>query len=127
MMDAKFEDLNGKIITSIIGGVGDDEIKITLSDNSVYKMYHVQDCCEDVRVDDIVGDINDLLNSPVTMAEEITSNTNPEGIVIEYQDSFTWTFYKLATIKGYVTIRWYGESNGYYSEDVEFVKVEPSN
>jgi len=126
-MDAKFEDLNGKIITSIIGGVGDDEIKITLSDNSVYKMYHVQDCCEDVRVDDIVGDINDLLNSPVTMAEEITSNTNPEGIVIEYQDSFTWTFYKLATIKGYVTIRWYGESNGYYSEDVEFVKVEPSN
>ena len=32
-------------------------------------------------------------------------------------------WYKFGTIKGYVTVRWYGESNGYYSEEVNFERV----
>ena len=68
---------------------------------------------------------DDLVGTPILMAEEVTNepNVNPEGVPIpEYQDCFTWTFYKFATIKGYVTIRWYGESNGYYSESVDFIR-----
>jgi hypothetical protein len=72
---------------------------------------------------DIAGDLNDLIGTPLLMAEEITNeqDVNPEGVTIpEYQYSFTWTFYKLATIKGSVTLSWYGESNGYYNESVSF-------
>ncbi len=92
-------------------------------------MYHEQDCCEGVSVEDICGDINDIIGTPILIAEESTSEENPSDAkpeTIEYQDSFTWTFYKLSTIKGSVTIRWYGESNGYYSESVEFVKMKQS-
>jgi hypothetical protein len=85
-----------------------------------FLMFHDQACCENVTVDDITGDLDDLIGSPILIAEEVTSKKNPDGITKEYQDSFTWTFYKLATAKGSVTIRWYGESNGYYSETVDF-------
>jgi len=70
--------------------------------------------------------LDDLIGSPITLAEEVIheQDVNPNGVKIpEYQDSFTWTFYKLSTIKGYVTIRWYGNSNGYYSESVSWEKI----
>ena len=86
-------------------------------------MYHAQDCCESVTVDDIIGDLNDLLGEPIIVAEEVVSDENPEGVEIDYQDSFTWTFYKFANRNGYVDIRWYGESNGYYSESVDFIQL----
>lgn len=70
--------------------------------------------------------LEDLIGSPILLAEEATnSDADPEGVTPpEYRDeSFTWTFYKLATIKGSVTIRWYGSSNGCYSEGVDFEKA----
>lgn len=93
------------------------EIVFTTDSGVRYIMSHDQDCCESVSVEDIEGDLNDLVGSPILQAEESTNREEPKP---EYADSFTWTFYKFATIKGYVTIRWLGESNGYYSESVDF-------
>lgn len=122
---AKFSDLIGKVLTKIEGAVGDDSIKFWCADGTQYQMYHYQDCCEGVSVEDIAGDFNDLIGSPILVAEESTSGENPEGVGdMGYQDSFTWTFYKLDTAKGGVTIRWYGTSNGYYSESVDFDEVK---
>jgi hypothetical protein len=116
-----FESLKGKILVSIQvtrdDYVQDDEIVFTCNDGNRYRMWHMQDCCESVDIEDITGDLNDLLWSPITLAE-VVSNEDPNA-----DESGTWTFYKLATVKGYVTIRWYGASNGYYSEDVEFTHI----
>lgn len=74
-------------------------------------------CCENVCIEDIAGDVDDLVGAPLLMAEEVTS-------VAEEHESGTWTFYKFATINGFVTVRWLGTSNGYYSESVDFEEVE---
>jgi hypothetical protein len=117
---ANLNELVGKTLTNIEVDKGFlSEIKFYCNDGTEYKMYHSQDCCEDVYIEDIAGDIQDLIGYPVLMAEESTSEDNPK---VSGEYSFTWTFYKLATVKGYVTIRWYGTSNGYYSESVDFVR-----
>jgi hypothetical protein len=83
-----------------------------------YVFSHHQDCCESVYIESVVGDINDLVNTPILIAEESSGDT-PADHVFEYEpESYTWTFYKFATFKGYVDIRWLGTSNGYYSESV---------
>jgi len=120
-MYEKFEDLKGKVLKEAT--VEDREIRFVTVDGDIYRMFHYQDCCESVYVESVVGDVQDLVGEPILVAEEVTSHDNPEDAeVSEYQESFTWTFYKLATRKGYVDIRWYGESNGYYSERVSFEK-----
>ena len=124
-MYEKFENLKGKVLKEVT--VEDREIRFVTVDGDIYRMFHYQDCCESVYVESVVGDVQDLVGEPILVAEEVTSHDNPEdaeGFESEYQESFTWTFYKLATRKGYVDIRWYGESNGYYSESVSLNKEE---
>lgn len=127
-MSVEFKTLLGKTLKDIEvlhKGTGDDRIVFKTHDGKTYALFHYQNCCEQVVIDDISGDLIDLLNSPITLAEEVTyENEDPIGISFEgYRDSFTWTFYKLATVHGYVTIRWYGGSNGYYSESVYFERM----
>lgn len=125
MKYVSFETLLGQVLVRVDNL--DDEIIFYTETRDRYKLYHSQDCCESVLVEDVIGDLDDLLGHPITMAEEASyHNEDPEGVSSKesaYRESWTWTFYKLATVKGYVTIRWYGESNGYYSERVDFVKL----
>lgn len=125
--DIDFGILKGKILTNITGGVGEEEMIFTTDSGEKFVLYHSQNCCEIVYIEDIIGDLSDLIGTPIIMAEVVISNKNPKDVnkeLLHYQDeSFTWTFYKLATIKGYVTIRWYGGSNGYYSEEVNFQQI----
>ena len=119
-----FEHLKGCTL-SAVENKDEDRLVFTLLAGERYELYHSQDCCESVSIEDIVGDLEDLVGSPILMAEDVSSHENPEGVKMNSQDdSFTWTFYKLATIKGYVTIRWYGESNGYYSESVDWRQLK---
>jgi hypothetical protein len=101
-------------------------------DDGSYVLEHSQDCCEHVYIEDIVvssmyDGLECLINTPILSAERVTSdNITPAGITEpERDDSFTWTFFKLTTLKGYVDIRFFGSSNGYYSEDATLSEYEP--
>lgn len=91
----------------------------TKDNGDKWAMFHDQDCCEEVYLEDIVGELDDLIGSPLLVAYVETSDDAPLN---DYEDSWTWTFYRFATIKGSVVLRWYGTSNGYYSESVDFMK-----
>lgn len=123
-MYINISELLGKTLTNVEGKVGGDEIIFTVDDGTTYRMFHEQECCESVDVEDICGDLADLIGSPIVQAEESESGERPSNVPEPewHEDSETWTFYRLATAKGSVVIRWYGVSNGYYSESVEFVK-----
>lgn len=118
--------LVGKIITEITKDREShpEELVLTLDDGTKYMMYHSQSCCETVYLEDINGDLEDLIGSPILEASCRTlDNENPPGVKPEYQDDYLWTFYHLVTAKGTVVLRWYGDSNGYYSVEVTFGKV----
>lgn len=86
-----------------------------------WRFAHERDCCERVEIDDVCGDLADLVGSPIVQAEEVRSDP-PEDHTPD--DTETWTFYKFATAKGAVTVRWYGTSSGYYSEEVQMTESE---
>jgi len=119
--NAKIADMVGKTYSKVWASKDKSELYFELPDGSKYVFYHNQDCCEHVQIEDICGDLADLVGVPLVMATEETSDTDPEDYkgASDYRESFTWTFYKFGTVKGYVTVRWLGESNGYYGEGVD--------
>jgi len=116
--------LKGKTITKIVKGeVDSDELILFTQDGKKYTFPHIQDCCEHVRIVDVVGEYADLIGEPLLEAEESTEGYTPGEY--EMNDSHTWTFYRLGTRKGSVVVRWLGESNGYCGEGVDLVE-EPA-
>jgi hypothetical protein len=109
--------LKGKTLVSLTDE--GNELIFKTTDGETYRMYHEQDCCESVVLEDVVGDLQDLVGSEILIAEEVEGESPAD---FEAYESYTWTFYKFATRKGYVDLRWLGQSNGWYSEGVSFVK-----
>lgn len=121
--EIEVSELVGEIITHII--INEDKTEMIFVVESqggyeFYKFYHEQDCCESVELYDVNGDLNDMIDEVVIKAEEVRQEAKDDEL--QYDESGTWTFYKFATSKGYITLRWLGESNGYYSEVMSFVK-----
>ena len=113
------EDFVGLYVTKIEGGLKDDnELTLHCDPYSSIRFFHSQDCCESVAIEDVCGDWNDILGEQLTECREATNVEAPDRKVDSYE-SITWTFYIFSSVKGSVTVRWLGESNGYYSESVD--------
>lgn len=97
-----------------------DGVLFTTEDNKRYALVHVQDCCENVLIEDIVGSFNDLIGYPLLIAEQVTREATEDE---RWDISATWSFCKFATVKGYVTISFLGQSNGYYNEEVTLLEL----
>jgi hypothetical protein len=113
--------LLGLTLSKVKGEDGDDQMIFITDDNRKFILYHSQDCCETVYLEDVIGDIEDLIGSPILVAEESSKQKDSDF------GSETWTYYKIDTLKGGVTIRWFGSSNGYYSESVNFREEKGDN
>ena len=108
----------GKTFVQVTGAVGNFDLLFETANGERFMFSHQQDCCERVDINDIVGDLEDLVGEPLLVAEQVEGETPVDFNERDYE-SVTWTFYKFATRKGYVDVRWLGESNGYYSEGVD--------
>ena len=85
------------------------------------QIYVVEDCCNGSWIEDIEGDVHDIIDEPITMFE-LVSNREEEN---DYYK--TWTFIKIGTKKGSITIRFVGESNGYYTEHASVFILDKNN
>lgn len=119
--DSNFIILKGLTLVSIERNDRDgegDELVIKTTLGRIFRLYHDQVGCETVKIEEIVGDLNNLIGAPILNAVEEIEEDNFE----DSWDSWTKTTFTLSTLKDTVIIRWLGKSNGYYLESVSFVE-----
>jgi hypothetical protein len=119
-----FSELKGEVLSQITIPNTDNyknegyptTVIFTTNEGKHFFLCHHQECCEHVHLEEIHGCLEDLLNTEILHAskEEVTI-VNDKTYGLEKA-----TFYLISTIKGYVTLRFIGESNGYYSVGVDF-------
>lgn len=119
--EVPFTVLNNKTIVDVSINARDSVVSFVTSENDVYYLCHIDECCEDVDLIDISGDLQSLIGQKILFAEEVSNDSDTP--LDNLQDSYTWTYYKLASRGGYITLSWFGISNGYYTESVSLYKV----
>ena len=118
----EFEDLKGQYIDKIvIKGKGEEACVYFYMLDLIYELRHYQECCESVELVDVCGDVEDFSNNIIRRAECNTRDVDTED------GELTYSFYRLDSDKGSLVLRWTGESNGYYSQEVDFGLFSPYN
>lgn len=67
---------------------GCDRVEFETATGRTFVMYHSQNCCETVQIEDVTGNAEDLVGAPITMARESSNSDNQPS---EYAESWTWT------------------------------------
>jgi hypothetical protein len=120
------ETFKGKKILGFSGRTGDDDFKLLLEDDCEILFYHSQDCCEEVFLEDIVGDPASLIGK-VLNCIEVKTDEDYEAPVDYNPESYTWTFFTIKAGNRYLDLRFFGSSNGYYSESADIKYIDKNN
>lgn len=109
-------DLFGRKIESVEGCYkGSNFMKIKFTDG-ISVVFQPSNLCANVEIDDVNGDPQGMVGHLIKKVEVVSNKQF--SAKDEYTKNYLWTFYKFATLDGYIDIRWYGTSNGWYSEEV---------
>ena len=101
----------------------DHEIRIEIEGGRAFRFYHNQDCCESVRIAAPKDGDGSLLNLIGKEIREVTQEEDRDDRTDTDYDSWTKTTITFRTDSETVISRWIGESNGYYSEDVDLEEI----
>lgn len=111
-------ELVGQTITSFQGlEINSDLIDLFTAEGNHYTFSHEQDCCELVYLADFECDFTN--NATVISVEVSESDATPTNKNLEAH----WIFYKIETSNGELWLRFFGESNGCYSTNIDFHKI----
>ena len=119
---ADFGDLQGLTLTKVVASSRNEEVHFFAESGEEFVLMHFQDCCESVGLEKVIGNLEDIIGIPVLFAENVSESypnndyQNDDGIYEEH-------YFKVGTAKGNVVFKWTGDSNGYYSVGVDFIKV----
>ena len=97
-----------------------NQIVITTQSGRQFRIYHDQDCCEQVEIaesQDGDGQLVTLIGKKIEgVAVELEEDVDPPP----FEDCDSWTRTKISfrTNSETVISRWIGTSNGYYSESI---------
>ena len=113
--------LVGEVLTHIDTDEKNNEVLLTTASGRQIKIFHSQDCCESVYIEDTEGNWHELIGKVLVEAkhEESSEGDPPQ----EYAESWTRTSLTFKVDGATVISKWIGESNGYYSESVDLEDV----
>lgn len=123
--NCRVEELAGKTIINLDDSANGD-LRFTMDDGSVYEMGYIPDCCATCDIESGLSDLQAMVGQKLVSVSMDTSSERPADVAKpEYEpESQTWTFYTFRSNEATAQLRWFGESNGYYSESVTFRCVQ---
>ena len=120
-MHCNVTELEGMVVDYI--DEWENEIIITTQSGRRFKFYHNQNCCEEVRIWDTKGNLKTLWGKKLISVTQDAYDNLPKGVEYQPDESYTWTEITFKTTEDTVISRWIGESNGYYSQEVDFTEL----
>ena len=94
MANISFDILKGLVLhPRLMARKGFRSISFHVEDGRTFCLDHNQDCYEQVYVEDVIGDVSDLIGNPFWKQKKSIIFRKPDIDISA--DSYTWTFYKI--------------------------------